>query len=141
MTQWFAGNIITAAKLNDGPPSTLYTTGLVLSSGWTLNDFRAYRSGRTVSIDMYVHRSGANIVPSDSNIVPDVAVATVPAELRPTNLLTVGIWDTSSEFGGWALDTNGLATLRTGSATIEGDATSAGTGRNLRMHMTFIIDN
>lgn len=140
MTQWFAGNIITAEKLNDGPPTTTTTTGLVVASGWTLSDFRGARNGRNITLDIFLHRSGTTIGAISGNVT-DQLMCTAPVGWRPTSGTINGGWDDQVSEGGFVIGTDGLCTLRTSSGDIIGDATDPGNGRNLRLHVDFIIDN
>lgn len=139
MTAWLAGMRLTAGRLNDGLDPTVQLTGLVAASGFTVNDFRGYRSGKVLSVDMYLMRSGATITATAGNLSPDVAICTLPAGWAPTNGTIDGIWDSGSEYGGFVTGTDGITTLRTASGNIIGEATSPGNGRNLRLHLDFIV--
>jgi hypothetical protein len=142
MTQWLAGMIITAAKLNDGPPTTFTTTGMTAATGWLLNDFRGYRNGRNITLDVWIHRTGEDL-PLVNGQLPDVLACTAPDGWRPTSGTINGGWDDGVAEGGFVVDPDGKITLRTSSGTINGDAGPAtpGSGRNLRLHADFIIDN
>ncbi|MCX4578107.1 hypothetical protein OHB41_33955 [Streptomyces sp. NBC_01571] len=133
MTLWQPGMRITSNRLNDGPPVISTNSGLLAGSGFTVNDFRGYRTGRSFVLDLYLLRTGAAIVLTSGNL-PDTTCATVPVGWRPTNGTINGAWDDGTSFGGFVLGTDGLATLRTSNLDIAN-------GRNLRLHAEFIIDN
>ncbi|MEU7338718.1 hypothetical protein [Streptomyces sp. NPDC007074] len=128
-----ASGTITAASSNT-------TTGLVAASGFTVNNFYAYRFGKVVALDLYLKRSGTTISATSGNITPDVQIATVPAGWRPTHTTINAAWDDGTSTGGWVIGTDGICTLRTATSDIIGEATSSGNGRNLRLHITFIQD-
>ncbi|AVH58374.1 hypothetical protein C4B68_24335 [Streptomyces dengpaensis] len=135
--------VITAARLIDGPPTITTSAGLTPGSGFTVNDFRGYRCGKNVELNMYLFRSGATIpVSGTGNFTPDVAACTVPSGWRPTSGTTNGNWDDGTAEGGFVIGTDGICTLRTTNGeAIVGEASSAGNGRNVRLHITFILDN
>jgi hypothetical protein len=128
---------ITSNRLNDGPPVITTNSGLVAGTGFAVNDFRGARTGRMVVLDMYVARTGADIVQTGGNIVsPEPVCCTVPAGWCPTNGTINGSWDNGSSEGGFVIGTDGICTLRTASANISG---TAGAGiSNLRLHVSFI---
>jgi hypothetical protein len=130
MTQWLAGMRIDADRLNDYSLDDETTTGFVVATGWSLNNFWANRSRSTVEINIYVLRTGADITATTGNI-GDTAVGTVPAGWRPNSASTInGFWDDGTASGGFVLGTDGVCTLRTGSSTII-------TNRNLRLHIVY----
>ena len=131
------GNVTAAGTVTGASTST--TSGLTAASGFTTTNFYAYRDGKTVVLDLYMHRSGATITATSGNI-SDTQIATVPAGWRPTHTTINGHWDDGTSSGGWVIGTDGICTLRTASSDIVGDATSAGNGRNIRLHITFIQD-
>lgn len=114
------------------PPGTLTSTtsGLTVKTGFALNDFSAYREGRTVMVDAYLSRTGSTINEDDGNIV-DTECCTLPSGWRPTHSTIPGFWDSGVASGGFVVGTDGLCTLR--SAT--GDISN---GSNLRLHVVFI---
>jgi hypothetical protein len=131
------GNVTAAGTLTAASSST--TTGLTAGTGFTTTNFYGYRYGKVVALDLYMHRSGATITATTGNI-GDTQIATVPAGWRPTHNTINGHWDDGTSSGGWVIGTDGICTLRTASSDIVGDATSAGNGRNIRLHVTFIQD-
>ena len=133
------GNATAAGDVTSTPIKI--TTGLTAASGFTINSggFTGYKVGKQVVIDMYLHRSGTTITSSSGNI-SDTAVATLPAGWRPTSGTINAAWDDGSTSGGWVVGTDGICTLRTSISDIVGDATTAGSGRNLRFHIAFIQD-
>lgn len=133
MTQWQPGMILTANRLIDGPPVITTDTGLVAATGFSVNDFRGYRCGRHIVLDMYINRTGATITATTGNI-GDTQICTTPTGWRPTNGTINGDWEDGVAEGGFVIGTDGLTTLRTGSSDIIA-------GRNLRLHVGFIIDN
>lgn len=133
MTQWQPGMAITANRLIDGPPTINTDSGLVAATGFAVNDFRGYRNGRNIVLDMYMNRTGGTITATTGNI-GDTAICTVPAGWRPTNGTINGDWDDGVAEGGFVMGTDGICTLRTGSSDIIAT-------RNLRLHVGFIIDN
>ncbi|MEU8950890.1 hypothetical protein [Streptomyces sp. NPDC048489] len=142
MTQWAPGMIITADRLNDGPPTALTTTGLTPAAGFAVNDFRGYKNGRNVELNMYMMRTGTTITVSGTANLADTQICTVPPGFRPTSGTINGSWDDGTAEGGFVIGTDGLCTLRTTNGeTIVGEASSAGNGRNIRLHASFILDN
>jgi hypothetical protein len=133
------GNVTAAGDVTSTPIKT--TTGLTAGSGFTINTggFTGYKVGKQVVIDMYLHRSGTTITSSSGNIT-DTTVATLPAGWRPTSGTINAAWDDGTTSGGWVVGTDGICTLRTSISDIVGDATTAGSGRNLRFHIAFIQD-
>ena len=131
------GNLTTTGTLTAASSNT--TAGLTAGSGFTISNFYAYRFGKVVALDLYMHRSGTTITATTGNIT-DAQIATVPVGWRPTHSVINGAWDDGTSSGGWVIGTDGICTLRTASSDIVGDATSAGNGRNLRLHVTFIQD-
>jgi hypothetical protein len=131
------GNVTATGTLTAASSST--TSGLTAGSGFTITNFYAYRFGKVVALDLYMHRSGATITATTGNI-SDTQIATVPAGWRPTHTTINAHWDDGTSSGGWVIGTDGICTLRTASSDIVGDATSAGNGRNIRLHVTFIQD-
>jgi hypothetical protein len=133
VTLWQPGFRITSNRLNDGPPVISTNSGLVAASGFTVNDFRGYRSGRAIVLDIYMLRTGGTITATTGNI-GDTQICTVPANWRPTIGTVNGDWDDGSAEGGFVIGTDGICTLRTASSDIVAT-------RNLRLHADFIIDN
>ncbi|MFF7527374.1 hypothetical protein [Streptomyces pseudovenezuelae] len=131
------GNVTATGTITAASSST--TSGLIAASGFTTTTFYAYRFGKVVAIDLYMHRSGTTITATSGNI-GDTQIATLPAGWRPTHTTINGAWDDGTSQGGWVVGTDGICTLRTASSDIVGDATSAGNGRNIRLHITFIQD-
>ncbi|MFE7273047.1 hypothetical protein [Streptomyces sp. NPDC057623] len=133
MTLWQPGMTITDVRLNDGPPTISTDSGLVAATGFSVNDFRGYRTGRNIVLDMYMLRTGGTISATTGNI-GDTAICTAPANWRPTNGTINGDWDDGTAEGGFVIGTDGICTLRTASSDII-------LNRNLRLHIGFIIDN
>lgn len=140
MTLWQPGMVITAGRLNDGVDAVTTDAGLVAASGFAVNDFRGQRSGKNVTLDIYMHRTGADIAVTGGN-VPDTAVCTVPVGWRPNNGTLNGSWDDGTAGGGFVIGNDGVCTLRTSNGSlIRGDATApTGQGANLRLHADFIL--
>jgi hypothetical protein len=133
VTLFQPGMVITDTRLNDGPPTITTDSGLTAATGFAVNDFRGYRNGRNIVLDMYLLRTGGTITATTGNI-NDTAVCTVPAGWRPTNGTINGDWDDGSAEGGFVIGTDGVCTLRTASSDIT-------LNRNLRLHVGFVIDN
>ncbi|MCX4572294.1 hypothetical protein OHB41_03655 [Streptomyces sp. NBC_01571] len=139
MTMWQPGMAVSADRLNDGPPTIVEATGFTIASGWDLNDFSMARAGSVVELNLYVHRSGTTLTITGTANLNDTLVGTVPAEWCPTRGTINGTWDDGTAEGGFVIGTDGIVTLRTSNGeAIVGDATSAGNGRNLRLHIVFI---
>jgi hypothetical protein len=133
---------ITANRLIDGPPTITTTAGLAPASGFTVNDFRGYKNGRHVELNMYLFRSGTTIAVTGAGNLNDTVACTVPSGWRPTSGTINGSWDDGTAEGGFVIGTDGVCTLRTTNGeAIVGEASSATNGRNVRMHITFILDN
>lgn len=110
------------------------TTGLALSSGFSLNDFRARRTAQVVTIDLYIERTGADLVLSGGNL-PDTAMCTLPAGWRPQHGTISGFFDNGvAGFGGAVVGTDGLVTLRSSGGNIV-------SGTNIRCQFIFIQVN
>jgi hypothetical protein len=131
MTAWLAGMRITATRLLTDTP-TITTTGLTAATGFSVLDFRGARSGNVIVLDMYVQRTGAAIALSGGQL-PDTEICTVPAGWRPTHGTVNGDWDDGIETGGFVIGTDGKCTLRTATGDIA-------TSRNLRLHISLIVD-
>jgi hypothetical protein len=113
------------------PSLTSTTSGLSAASGFSLQDFFGFRQGRSVTIDVFLTRTGSNIVATNGNIA-DTVCCTLPSGWRPTHDTITSCFDTGIVHGGWVVGTDGLCTLRTASEDI-GNAT------NLRLHVGFLI--
>lgn len=130
MTLWLSGMRMTADRLNDYSLDDETTSGFVIATGWTLNNFWANRQGATVEMNIYVNRTGGTITATTGNIT-DTLVGTAPAGWRPNSASTInGIWDDGTSSGGFVIGTDGAATIRTASSDIINT-------RNLRLHVTF----
>lgn len=130
MTNWLSGMLVTADRLNDYSLDDETTSGFVIASGWSLNNFWANRQGATVEMNIYVNRTGGTITATTGNI-GDTTVGTAPAGWRPNSASTLnGAWDDGTASGGWVIGTDGICTLRTSSSDIIN-------GRNLRLHIVF----
>lgn len=106
------------------------SSGLSAQAGFSVIDFSGYRQGRSVSVDMYLSRTGATINATNGNIV-DTACAVVPTSWRPTHDTITGCYDTGIVHGGFVVGTDGIVTLRTASNDLAN-------GTNLRMHISFL---
>lgn len=131
MTQWLAGMRATADRMNDYSHDDSTTSGLTAATGFSVNNFWASRQGATVTLDLYLNRTGADISQTSGNITPDVLAATVPSGWAPNSASTItGIWGNGACSGEFVIGTDGACTLRTASANIA-------SGSNLRFHITF----
>lgn len=131
MTAWKSGMLVTAARLLDDTPTTT-TSGITMATGFTLNDFSAYRVGNLIEFRAYIQRSGADITQTSGNIA-DTAICTLPSGWRPTSGTTQGFWGSGVEGGDYVYGTDGICTLRTASGDIN-------TGANIRLHGVFVVD-
>jgi hypothetical protein len=131
MTVWLAGMRITADRLNDYSLDDETTTGFVIATGWSLNNFWANRQGATVEMNLYVNRSGADITTVNGGFT-DVQVGTVPTGWRPNSASTIsGSFDNGATgFGGCVMGTDGIISVRNSLYTIT-------SGTNLRFHFVF----
>ncbi|MEU6098974.1 hypothetical protein [Streptomyces sp. NPDC047079] len=132
MTTWQPGMRITAARLNDGLNPVTTSSGLTAATGFSINSFSGYKQGRTTMLDIYLTRTGADLVLASGNL-PDTQCATAPVGWRPTNGTINGAWDNGIVGGGFVIGTDGICTLRTSSGTISSTTT-------LRLHIGFIQD-
>jgi hypothetical protein len=107
------------------------TSGLSVASGFSLNDFFGFRQGRSVTIDVFLTRTGGNIVSTGGNIA-DTVCCTLPSGWRPTHDTITSCFDTGIVHGGWVVGTDGICTLRTSSEDIA-------SATNLRLHVGFLI--
>lgn len=137
MTQWLAGMVITADRLNDGIDPTTTTTGATAETGFTLSSFSGRRTGKVVTVVVNLTRTGSAITETSagSGNIGDTAGATLPAGWRPPEL-TEALWDSGFNDGGATVSTSGVITFRTtsGSAGID-------TGHNPRVVATWIADD
>ncbi|MGW1295166.1 hypothetical protein [Streptomyces sp. NPDC002533] len=130
MTTWLAGMRITADRLAEGLTPVTTVSGLVAATGWAVLDFRGARRGAfDYVLDMYLNRTGTQIVATSGNI-PDTAICTVPDGWRPNQGTINGHWDDGTASGGFIIGTNGVCTLRTATGSIDNN-------RNLRLHIEF----
>jgi hypothetical protein len=113
------------------PSLSSTTSGLSVSSGFSLNDFFGFRQGRSVTIDVYLTRTGSAINSTNGNI-SDTVCCTLPSGWRPTHDTVTSCFDNGIVHGGWVVGTDGLCTLRTASDDI-------GSATNLRLHVGFLI--
>lgn len=107
------------------------TTGL--ASGWTLTNFWGRRTAQVVTVDLYVLRTGADIVLSSGNL-PDTTLLTLPSGWRPQHDTIPGFWDNGVACGGAVVGTDGIVTLRTSTGTISNNT-------NLRITFFFVQIN
>lgn len=130
MTQWLAGMRATADRMNDYSADASTTSGLTAATGFSVNNFWATRQGATVTLDMYINRTGADITATTGNIA-DTLCCTAPAGWIPNSASTIiGIWGDGTATGDFVIGTDGACTLRTASSNIV-------SGRNLRLHVVF----
>ncbi len=109
------------------------TTGATAGTGFSVTNFWGRRTAQVVTIDLFVNRTGADIVPTSGNVT-DFTLCTLPAGWRPQHDTINGTWDNGSTMGGMVVGTDGIVTVRTASATIAN-------GTNLRGSFTFIQVN
>lgn len=137
MTQWLAGMVITADRLNDGIDPTTTTSGATASTGFSLSSFSGRRTGKVVTVTVNCTRTGAMIseTSAGSGNIDDTAMATLPSGWRPPELMEA-LWDSGFNDGGATISTSGVITLRTtsGSAGIN-------TGHNPRVSASWIADD
>ncbi|MCX4816783.1 hypothetical protein OG601_47545 [Streptomyces sp. NBC_01239] len=113
------------------PSLSSTTSGLSVASGFSQLDFFGFRQGRNVTIDVYLTRTGSNIVSTNGNIA-DTVCCTLPSGWRPTHDTVTSCFDNGIVHGGFVVGTDGICTLRTASDNIS-NAT------NLRLHVGFLI--
>lgn len=135
MTTWLQD--VNRLEVYDGsswvtPPQSLSSTtsGLSTASGFSLNDFAAYREGRVTTIDVYLTRTGSTITLSGNNL-PDTVCCTLPSGWRPTHQTINGSWDNGEAGGGFVVGLDGICTLRSSTGNIDN-------GSTLRLHVVFI---
>ncbi|KUN92028.1 hypothetical protein [Streptomyces caeruleatus] len=131
MTVWLSGMVMTADRLNDYSLDDETTSGFVIASGWTLNNFWANRQGATVEMNIYVQRTGGDITTTNGGFA-DVTVGTAPSAWRPNSASTIsGSFDNGvTGFGGCVIGTDGIVTIRNSIFTVTNTS-------NLRFHFTF----
>lgn len=120
-----------SAWVTPEPSLSSTTSGLSVGSGFSLNDFFGFRQGRSVTIDVYLTRTGGNIVATGGNIA-DTVVCTLPSGWRPTHSTITSCFDTGIVHGGFVVGTDGICTIRTASEDIA-------SATNLRLHVAFLI--
>lgn len=120
-----------SAWVTPQPSLTSTTSGLSVASGWSLNDFFGFRQGRSVTIDIYLTRTGGNIVATGGNIA-DTVVCTLPDGWCPTHSTITSCFDTGIVHGGWVVGTDGICTIRTASEDIA-------SATNMRLHVSFLV--
>lgn len=119
-----------SAWVTPEPALTSTTSGLSVASGWSLQDFFGFRQGHNVTIDIYLTRTGGNIVSTGGNI-PDTVVCTLPDGWSPTHSTITSCFDTGIVHGGWVVGVDGICTIRTASEDIA-------SATNMRLHVGFL---
>lgn len=120
-----------SAWVTPEPSLSSTTSGLTVGSGFSLQDFFGFRQGRSVTIDVFLTRTGGNIVATGGNIADTVA-CTLPSGWRPTHSTITSCFDTGIVHGGWVVGTDGICTIRTASEDIA-------SATNMRLHIGFLI--
>jgi hypothetical protein len=138
--------IVTPNVFQSEIEQTTATSMFALQSGWSFSPtaplvFR--RTNGVTTLNMSITRSGTLLPAVFSNsdgggstlgiTLIDVQVGTVNAAWRPVINPTVGFWDDGNACGGMVLGTDGLVSVRTTTASINGSS-----GTNLRIQFTFI---
>ncbi|MGW0495038.1 hypothetical protein ACWD0Z_06245 [Streptomyces sp. NPDC003007] len=127
MTLWQPGMRITDGRLNDGIDPTIVTTGLVPASDFTVNDFYASKSGRSVMVHCYLQYTGAGLTvsPDPGGNLPDTTMCTLPDGWRPPTTINACFGDGVQD-GECTVSSSGVVSLRSVFSSIEN-------GRNVRV--------
>lgn len=135
MTQWLAGMLITADRLNDGIDVTSTTTGLVAATGFSINNFEGRISGKLCTIDIYMNRTGTDIgtTTTTSSNISDTTMCTLPSGYRPSEVVQT-IWGNGLASGDAIINTDGTVALRTSDYN-----QPVGQNSNIRVHASFIL--
>ncbi|MFD6035716.1 hypothetical protein ACFWHF_14415 [Streptomyces griseoincarnatus] len=133
MTNWLAGMEITADRLNDGIDATTTTTGLTAATDFTVTSFSGRRSGKVVTVDVFVQYTGAGInVTNPGDNITDTPMCTLPSGWRPPETMNA-IWGSGAVHGDTNIATTGVMSLRTTSNDIV-------TNANIRVVASWITD-
>ena len=128
--RWSAAGSAWTLYRPPAPPVEEITTGLTLTSGWTLNSFRARRDGRSVSATVYVKRTGGSLTANPN--LDDFLLCTLPAGWRPpgdTEAIASDGWGDGTA----RVEADGQIYMRTWSPGMSLD-----TNANLRVTVAFI---
>lgn len=122
MTQWLAGMLITADRLNDGIDATTSTSGATAATGFSLTSFSGRRSGKIVTVVVVLTRTGATIgeTAAGTGNIANTDLATLPSGWRPPEAVET-IFNNGVNDGAVTIATNGVMTADTtsGSSGIE----------------------
>jgi hypothetical protein len=132
MTVWLAGMQMTADRLNDHTADAQTASGLVPSSGWSVNEFYARKVNGVTEVHCYLLRTGATITATTGNVA-DQAICVLPVGWRPDHTVN-GTWGDGTSSGEAILSNTGTVTLRTASSDIIAN-------RNLRYSAVWISEN
>lgn len=134
MTQWLAGMIITADRLNDGIDVASTTSGLTAATGFTVNNFEGRVSGRLCTVDLYMSvTTTINTTTTTTPNIADTTMATLPAGYRPSEIVQT-MWGSGVAAGDAIINTDGTVVLRTSDYN-----QPISSGANIRVHGTFIL--
>jgi hypothetical protein len=128
---------ITAARLNDRTLDDSTTSGLVASSGFSVNSFSARKMFGTVTVQIVMTRTGADINETATNTgnIGDNAVATLPAGWCPVESINC-IYGTGTVDGECTITSAGLITMR----SISGNA-GVTLNSTVRIYTSFIVES
>lgn len=135
MTQWLAGMLITADRLNDGIDATTTTSGLTAKTGFTVNDFTGAKSGQICAVDIYLSvTSTINTTSSTTGNISDTDCCTLPSGYRPDLHTVQTIWGSGVASGDCIIATDGTVTLRTSDYN-----QPISSGANIRIHAAWLL--
>lgn len=116
------------------PVFTTTTTGDVgtVATGFSVNDVRVATSlgGKLVDLDLYINRTGADIVATTGNIT-DTLMFTLTAFL-PSHAKSA-VWGNGTTSGEAIVNTTGSISLRTSSSNLV-------SGTNVRLSTSYLLD-
>lgn len=135
MTNWLAGNRITATRLNDHTVESTTTSGLVPASGFTVIGFSGRKVSGVTTVHCYLAYSGGgiNASPDPGGNLADTTICTLPSGWRPPEIINAIMGDGVQD-GEVTIATNGVVSLRSAFSSVED-------GRNLRVTAVWISGN
>lgn len=124
MTQWAAGMLITAGRLNNFDPVAVSGT-VTPATGFTVSAFDARKAGGVTQFNVILNRTGATLTGSaNGNLAPDTLCCTLPAACRPGMTFNAVYEVSGVATGSVRISTDGTCLLTTLSATATITSTS-----------------
>ena len=136
--RWLNGLKMTDSRLNDHSADDQITSGLAVSTGWSVASFTATRLSGFTFVELFITRTGADIAESPAgsgNLTGDPTICTLPDGWAPPRAMNT-VWGNGSTDGEATIITSGAVQLR----SISGSAGIA-TGTNVRITALWPSEN